>query len=187
MKSLVALPKMTSQRLVTLAMLIALAFIVAKFSITVIPNQLVISFTFIIDSVIGAVAGPVLGFFSLGLLDLLDIFLSPNAGNFIIWWTLMEAIQGFIYGFFFYKKSLSWSSKKDWTYVTIATLINMIFSVFILTPLLVQIYFGTPFWVQYLAGRWIKIFEIPLRIVVTMAVFPQLQRIPEFRKLMGLQ
>jgi hypothetical protein len=40
---------------------------------------------------------------------------------------------------------------------------------------------------QYIAGRWIKIFEIPLRILVIMLILPQLQRIPELRKLMGIK
>lgn len=40
MKNIFQTPKITSRRLVTLAMLIALAFIVGKFSIPVIPEQL---------------------------------------------------------------------------------------------------------------------------------------------------
>lgn len=98
----------------------------------------------------------------------------------------MEAIQGFFYGLFFYSKPLSWSSKKDWLHVTIATVVIMLISTFILTPLLIQIYFGVPFWAQYLAGRWLKVFEIPLRIIITMLVIPRLQKIPELRKLANL-
>lgn len=62
----------------------------------------------------------------------------------------------------------------------------MLISTFIFTPLLVQIYFHVPFWAQYVAGRWLKIFEIPIRIIVIMLVVPRLQRIPELRKLANL-
>lgn len=179
-------PKLTLKRLVSLAMLIALAFIVGKFSIPVIPQQLVISLTFIVNTIIGIIGGPIWGFISLGILDVVDTLSSSSAGNFIIWWTLMEAIQGFFYGLFFYSKPLSWSSKKDWLHVTIATVVIMLISTFILTPLLIQIYFGVPFWAQYLAGRWLKVFEIPLRIIITMLVIPRLQKIPELRKLANL-
>ena len=185
MKNIFQTPNLTPKRLVSLAMLIALAFIVGKFSIPIIPQQLVISLTFIVNTIIGMIAGPLWGFISLGMLDIVDN-LSSGAGNFIIWWTLMEAIQGFFYGLFFYRRPISWSNKKDWLHVTIATVIIMLVGTFILTPLLIQIYFGVPFWAQYLAGRWLKIFEIPLRIIITMLVIPKLQQIPELRKLADL-
>lgn len=173
MKNIFQTPKITSRRLVTLAMLIALAFIVGKFSIPVIPEQLVISFTFIVNAIIGMVAGPIWGFISFAILDVVDNLLSGQ-GNFIIWWTLMEAVQGFFYGLFFYGKELKWSNKKDWLHVTLAVLVTMLISTFIFTPLLVQIYFHVPFWAQYVAGRWLKIFEIPIRIIVIMLVVPRL-------------
>ena len=185
MKNIFQTPKITSRRLVTLAMLIALAFIVGKFSIPVIPEQLVVSFTFIVNAIIGMVAGPIWGFISFAILDVVDNLLSGQ-GNFIIWWTLMEAVQGFFYGLFFYEKELKWSNKKDWLHVTLAVLVTMLISTFIFTPLLVQIYFHVPFWAQYVAGRWLKIFEIPIRIIVIMLVVPRLQRIPELRKLANL-
>lgn len=167
-------PKLTLKRLVSLAMLIALAFIVGKFSIPVIPQQLVISLTFIVNTIIGMIGGPIWGFISLGILDVVDT-LSSSSGNFIIWWTLMEAIQGFFYGLSFIVSHCR-VKQKDWLHVTIATVVIMLISTFILTPLLIQIYFGVPFWAQYLAGRWLKVFEIPLRIIITMLVIPRLQR-----------
>ncbi|WP_286784074.1 folate family ECF transporter S component [Streptococcus sp. UBA4344] len=185
MKNIFQTPKLTPKRLVSLAMLIALAFIVGKFSIPIIPQQLVVSLTFVVNTIIGMIAGPIWGAISLAILDVVDN-LSSGAGNFIIWWTVMEAVQGFFYGLFFYGKEISWSNKHDWLHVTFATLVTMLIGTFIFTPLLVQIYFGVPFWAQYLAGRWLKIFEIPLRIIITMLVVPKLQKIPELRKLANL-
>lgn len=185
MKNIFSFPKLSVQRLVTLTMLIALSFIVGKFSISIIPQQLVVSLTFIVNTMIGMVAGPVWSFITLGLYDIVDN-LSGGTGNFIIWWTLVEAVQGFFYGYFFYGKSLNWENKKDWIHVGIATAVVMLIGTFIFTPLLIQIYYGTPIIAQYIAGRWLKIFEIPIRIVLTMLIIPQLQRIPELRKLVSI-
>lgn len=182
MKIILHNPKLTPQRLVSLAMLIALAVIVSKFAIPIIPKQLVVSLTFIVNTVIGMIAGPIWGFVSLGLIDVVDI-LSSGSGDFIIWWTLMEAVQGFFYGLFFYHKPLDTKKKNDWLYVTMATVVIMLIGTFILTPLLIQIYYGVPFWAQFIAGRWLKVFEIPLRIFITMAILPAIQKIPELKKL----
>ncbi|MCK1202332.1 folate family ECF transporter S component [Streptococcus uberis] len=178
-------PKLTIQRLVTLAMLIALAVIVSKFSVSIIPNQLVVSFTFIVNTVIGIIAGPFWSFITLAMIDLIDSLMGGTS-HFIIWWTVMEAFQGLLYGFFFYKRPLRSNQKKDWIYVSAVTLVIMLFSTFLITPLLIQIYFHVPFWAQYAAGRWFKIFEIPLRVLLTMFLIPPLQRIPEIKKLSAL-
>ncbi|WP_159592637.1 folate family ECF transporter S component [Streptococcus halichoeri] len=179
------LPTMTVQRLVTLAMLVALAIVVGKFSIPIIPQQLVVSFVFIVNTVIGMIAGPLWAFLSFALIDVVDN-LTSGSSNFIIWWTLMEATQGFFYGWFFYHKPLSINRKKDWLYVSVATVLIMLIGTFIFTPLLIQIYYHVPFWAQFAAGRWLKIFEIPIRVLVTMLVVPALQNIPEVKKLSDL-
>ncbi|QGH00547.1 hypothetical protein EA456_08795 [Streptococcus dysgalactiae subsp. dysgalactiae] len=79
-------PKMSVQRLVSIAMLIALTLVISKFSIPVIPQQLVISFAFIGNTMIGMIAGPIWAFISLALVDVADN-LASGSGNFIIWWT----------------------------------------------------------------------------------------------------
>ncbi|MGT2755147.1 folate family ECF transporter S component [Streptococcus ovis] len=185
MKTIFSFPKLSVQRLVTLAMLIALSFIVGKFSISIIPQQLVVSLTFIVNTMIGMAAGPIWSFITLGLYDIVDNLLG-GSGIFIIWWTLMEAVQGFFYGYFFHDKKLDWHNKEDWVHVSLATIVIMLIGTFIFTPLLIQIYYGTPIIAQFIAGRWLKIFEIPIRVILTMLIIPQLQRIPELRKLVGI-
>lgn len=186
MKNMFAMPKLTTQRLVTIAMLLGLAFIVDKLKLTIIPNQLIISFGFIVNAIMGAITGPVYAFITGAIEDILTMLLSSNAANFIPLWTVMDAFISALYGLFFYGREISYDKKKDWIYVSIAVSIITILGSLILTPLLIQIYFKTPFWAQYVAGRWIKIFEIPVRIFVLMVILPQVQRIPELRKLMGL-
>lgn len=186
MKRFTVFPKLTPLLIASLAILFALAYLLGLYSIPIIPKQLVFSFTFIINTIIGMIAGPWLSFVSLGLFDIFDTLLSSAASQFNIVWTLMEAFLGFLYGAFFYQKRLSWSSKKDWLYVFGAVTVIAIIQSFILTPLLLQWMYGTPYLAQLVAGRWLKIFEIPLRLIITMAILPQLQRIPELRKLMGI-
>lgn len=178
-------PPLTTQRLVTLAMLIAAGFVLHQFDIRITP-QLHVAFAFMTNAVIGAVGGPIWSFGSLAILDLITIFLSPDAANFIPAWTLMEATTGALYGLFFHGKALRWESKKDWLYVTGATFAIMLFSTFIMTPLLIQIYFKVPFLAQYASGRIFKIVEWPIRVIITMMILPQLQRIPHLRQLMNL-
>lgn len=179
-------PRVSIQLMATLAMLNALALVIEKFSITIIPSQLVVSFTFIVHMVIGMIGGPMWGFISLFLIDIIDM-LTKGGADFIIWWTLMEAVQGAFYGFFFYGKKLDWNNKKDWLHVTLATATILLFGTFLFTPLLIQLYYGVPFIAQFIAGRWLKIFELPFRVFVGMILLPSLQDIPEVRKLAGIE
>lgn len=185
MSTFFTLPKLSLRRLVTIGILLALSYLIGRFSITVIPKQLVISFTFVLETIIGTVTGPILGFLTMGAFDIIDTLFSEKAGMFLIGWTVMEAIIGFLYGAFFYGKSFSWSSKKDWLYVSLAVSVITILGSFIMTPWLIQHYYHVPIMAQFIAGRWIKIFEIPIRIIITMAVLPQLNRIPEYRQLLN--
>lgn len=175
-------PKLSTKHLVSLAMLMALSIVVGKLSIPIIPQQLVISLTFIVSTMIGAIGGPAYGFIILALIDMIDMMTAGTA-NFIIWWTLLEAVQGALYGFFFYRKPLSWTSKKDWVYVSVATLIIMGIGSFIFTPLLIQIYYKVPIAAQFISGRWLKIFEMPIRVILTMLVMTQLQKLRDWRQL----
>ncbi len=78
-------------------------------------------------------------------------------------------------------------NKADWFYVAgVVVLIQIVIS-FIMTPIALHFHFETP-WIALYSSRLIKaVFEIPLRIVVTMLVLPNLQKIPEFAKLMGIK
>ena len=187
MKNIFVMPKMTPQRLVTIAILIALAYVVDQFKITIIPNQLVVGFGFIVNAIMGSITGPVYAFLTGAVEDIITMLLSSNAANFIPLWTLMDAFLSGLYGFFFFGREISTQKKKDWLYVSMAVTTITVLGSLILTPLLIQIYFKTPFVAQFIAGRWIKVFEIPLRILVIMLILPQLQRIPELRKLMGIK
>ncbi|MEW4353641.1 folate family ECF transporter S component [Streptococcus pneumoniae] len=180
-------PKFGVQLIVVLAMLIAIRYILGQyFSFWIIPNVLKVSLSFIANTLIGTIAGPII---SLIVFVVNDVVTALNSGYpFIIWFTVLEAIQGFLYGAFYYGKKLDSKNKKDWLYVILATTVIMGIGTFFLTPILNQIYQNIPISVQFFAqGRIFKIFEIPFRVVVTMILVPQLQKIPEVKKLMGLK
>ena len=178
-------PKLSVQLLVALAMIVALCFVLEKFSIFVIPRLLKLSPAFIGYTLMGSVAGPILSGLVSAVYDMLSFFFLSQGQPFIIWFTLIEALQGILYGYFFYGKELRFERKKDWLWVTLATIAVMGVGAFTLTPLALHLQYGVPFVALYATRAW-SVFEIPLRVVVTMLIVPQLQRIPELRKLMGL-
>ena len=92
MKSIFTLPKLTPQRLVTIAMLLALAFVVDQFKITIIPNQLIIGFGFIVNAITGSITGPIYAFLTGAIEDVLTVLLSSNAANFIPLWTVIGCL-----------------------------------------------------------------------------------------------
>lgn len=180
-------PKFGVRLLVVLAMLIAIRYILGHYySFWIVPNMLKVSLSFIANTLIGMIAGP---WIATVVFVVNDVVTALNSGYaFIIWFTLLEAVQGFLYGYFYYGKRLDIRSKKDWLYVLGATVVIMGIGTFFLTPLLIQIYQQVPISVQFFAqGRIFKILEIPFRVVVTMLLLPQLHRIPEVRKLMGVK
>ncbi|MBJ6745897.1 folate family ECF transporter S component [Streptococcus sp. 121] len=175
-------PKLSPQLMATLAMLMALTYVLDLFTISVIPNQLQVGVTFIAKVLIGSIAGPWLSALVAIVYDILAFFLNNTGYSFIWGFTLVEALQGFLYGLFFFGKKLSLNNWKDWLYVIVATVITMGIGTFILTPILLNAYYQTPFAVIY-ATRVYKVLEIPIRVLLIMLVLPFLQRIPEFAKL----
>lgn len=175
-------PKLSPQLMATLAMLMALTYVLDLFTISVIPNQLQVGVTFIAKVLIGSIAGPWLSALVAIIYDILAFFLNNTGYSFIWGFTLVEALQGFLYGLFFFGKKVSFNNWKDWLYVIFATVITMGIGTFILTPILLNAYYQTPFAVIY-AARVYKVLEIPIRVLLIMLVLPFLQRIPEFAKL----
>lgn len=175
-------PKLSPQLMATLAMLMALTYVLDLFTISVIPNQLQVGVTFIAKVLIGSIAGPWLSALVAIIYDILAFFLNNTGYSFIWGFTLVEALQGFLYGLFFFGKKLSLNNWKDWLYVIVATVITMGIGTFILTPILLHTYYQTPYAVIY-AARVYKVLEIPIRVLLIMLVLPFLQRIPEFAKL----
>ncbi|HEM6508924.1 folate family ECF transporter S component [Streptococcus suis] len=180
------IPKLTVQLLTAIAMTLALVMVVENYFSIRISETLQVQFTFIPNTILGAIAGPVWAAVFAAISD--PVFVLFSGQTVLFTWILIEAVSAFIYGWFFYQKPLNIKNKADdWLYVTgVVVLIQVVIS-FIMTPIALHFHFGTP-WIVLYSSRFIKaIFEIPLRIVVTMLVLPSLQKIPELAKLMGIK
>lgn len=179
------IPKLTVQLLTAIAMTLALVMVVENYFSIRISETLQVQFTFIPNTILGAIAGPVWAAVFAAISD--PVFVLFSGQTVLFTWILIEAVSAFIYGWFFYRKSLDTKNKADWLYVAgVVVLIQVVIS-FIMTPIALHFHFGTP-WIALYSSRFIKaIFEIPFRIVVTMLVLPSLQKIPELAKLMGIK
>lgn len=161
-----------------IAFLLALDLILVKFSLH--GFLAMFSLSFIDRTLLGNIAGPFISGIALGFWNIVSFFLSGGK-QFIIWFPLIQAIQGFLYGIFFYKRKLNTSSRKDWLYVTFATTIILGVTTFFLTPIVLHFYYNMPFLALY-TTRLVKLIEIPTHIVITMLLLPRLQKIRELRK-----
>ena len=91
-------PKLSVQLLVALAMIVALCFVLEKFSVFVIPNLWKLSPAFISYTLMGTIAGPLLSGLVSAVYDVASFFFVNQGHPFIIWFTLIEALQGMLYG-----------------------------------------------------------------------------------------
>jgi ECF transporter S component (folate family) len=164
------IPKLTVQLLTAIAVTLALVMIVENYFSIRLSDTL---------------QGPVWAAVFAAISD--PVFVLFSGQTVLFTWILIEAVSAFIYGWFFYQKPLDIKNKADWFYVAgVVVLIQIVIS-FIMTPIALHFHFETP-WIALYSSRLIKaVFEIPLRIVVTMLVLPNLQKIPEFAKLMGIK
>lgn len=179
------IPKLTVQLIAAIAICLAMVMVIENYFSIRLSDTLQIQFTFIPNAILGAVAGPLWAAVAAAVSD--PVFVLFSGQTMIPAFVIIEAVSAFIYGWSFYKKPLDVTRKKDWLYVVGVVLLIQVVISFILTPITLHFHFGTPWAVLY-ASRFIKaIFEIPVRVIVLMLILPSLQRIPEFRKLMGLK
>lgn len=121
-----------------------------------------ISATFIPQMVMGILFGPFWAGIGSVIADFVGMALFPKSA-FFIGFTLNAFIEGAIYGFFFYRKEITW---KRAIYATLS--LTVIINLF-LTPLWLGIMYKIPLdnWVFW-APRLIKtVFWVPIQIVVT--------------------
>ncbi|BDD37961.1 MULTISPECIES: folate family ECF transporter S component [Streptococcus] len=179
------IPQLTVQLIAAIAISLTMVMVIENYFSIRLSEILQIQFTFIPKTILGAVAGPVWAAIAAGISD--PVVALMGGQPFIFTWIFIEAVSAFIYGWFYYQKPLDVQNKQDWLYVAgVVFLIQLVIS-FVLTPLALHIHYGTP-WIALYSIRLVKaVFEIPFRILVTMLILPALQRIPDFRKLMGLK
>ena len=177
------IPRLSVQLLTTLAILMALSFVLAKFRIQVTPG-LRVSFEFLPNVLIGFFGGPFFAALLLGLADIINYSLNPM-GGYLVLYGLAQMASGFLYGLFFYRRAIDTRKWQDWLYVTVATIVIAAFTNFGLIPLALEPLLKQNYWQQmFVGGRIFKIVEIPFHVVIFMFLLPQVQKLPEVKRLL---
>lgn len=168
--------KFRTRQLTVLALLIAISIIFKQF-LDIGTDQLKIMFTFIPNSIIGALFGPLWSTIGLTIADLIGSTLFPN-GAFFLGFTLNAMLSGFIYGYFLYKKDYTW------TRITTVVLLNIILINLILTPIWLNIMYHTPI-LATMPIRFIKqCITAPIEIIILHLILNRLP-ITNWRKRIG--
>ena len=118
------------------AMLTAINIILNGMRI-IVSSFLEISFAFLAIAAAGMLYGPVMAGIIGVLADTLGFFLSPANGAFFPGFTLSAFLSGFVFGLFFYKKKITLKR------VIAASIVHMVLFNFILTPIWLNIMYGS--------------------------------------------
>lgn len=96
---------LTTHKICTIAMLVAISFVLGALSIRI-GAGIKISFKFLPVFVCSALFGPLMGGLCGALADFLSYFLNPGSGAFMPQITFVEFLYGFSFGLFFFKSEL---------------------------------------------------------------------------------
>ncbi|GCF93512.1 folate ECF transporter [Enterococcus florum] len=153
--------KMDARSITTMALLIALMVTLSR--VLGIETQfLKVSFTFVPEIIMGMLFGPLWSGIGAVVADFVGMALLPKA-PFFIGFTLNAFLEGAIYGYFFYKKEITWKNSIQ-SVLVVNVLINLI-----LTPLWLAIMYSVPLnsWIIW-APRLIKaVIWIPVQSIMT--------------------
>ncbi|MCK8606513.1 folate family ECF transporter S component [Apilactobacillus ozensis] len=150
-------PKLEVRDIVYIGMLMALSFIISKFSIN--TQFISISPAFIITAIIGISYGPVWGASVAGISDILFTFI--NGQMYYPGFTISAILTGFLYGMFLYK-----NKNVKFLHVLICQLIIVICVYTILNTMWLTLFYNIP-WKTIIVARIIKQFvATPIQIAI---------------------
>ena len=156
------------KKIVISGMLLALLIILSRF-VSIKTQILVISFSFIPIIMSAIWLGPKYSTLISMLGDLIGAILFPF-GTFFIGYTISQAITGFVYGMFLYKKGEELSTKELLIRLTISSLIVLILINVFLTSLWIHIQYGKAY-IAIMTGRIVaQICMFPIQIIVIYAL-----------------
>ena len=145
-------------RTITGASLMAAATIVLDFFRIVLTQTLEISFSFLGVALAGMMYGPFVGGIVGGIADILGYLIRPS-GAFFIGFTVNAILTGVIFGLFLYKK------KPSLIRIAVALLVENIIVILILTPLWLNMMYGTAFFAIARVIRCVALFPIKLAVM----------------------
>ncbi len=173
--------KIKLNQFVLLALLLALGIVCAK--LTFGSNLIKVSPSFIPNSLIGMIGGPLWAGITLALGDILGALFSGTP--YFPGFTFSAFFVGGLYGLFFYKKSLNVKRGLDWLYTFVAmTVIMLVDSTFFntlwVTLLIPHHTFHT--FLALLSARSLLLIQIPIKTLVIMLIIPNLQAIKPIQR-----
>ena len=137
------------------------------------PSPLIeFNFNYIAHAMGAFLLGPVIGGICAAIADIIGFFLRPN-GSFFFGFTLNAVLGTMIYGFFFYKRPVSWKR------VLIAAAIVTVIVSFILTPLWLQVMGYKDFVVSIMSStRYLKAaIMYPIRVILVFSLLKFMENI----------
>ena len=140
------------------AALMTAATVILDFFRIVITQTLEISFSFLGVALAAMLYGPVVGGVVGGMSDILEYLVRPS-GAFFFGFTLNKIITGVIFGLFLYKKTPTLKR------LALALLVENIVVILIMTPLWLNIMYGTAFFAVVRIVRCIVLYPIKLAVM----------------------
>lgn len=156
------------KKIILSSMLLALLILLSRFA-SIKTQYLVISFSFIPIIMCAIWLGPKYSTLIAMLGDLIGAILFPF-GPYFFGYTLSQALIGFVYGMFLYKKGEELSTKQLVIRLTISSLIVLILINVFLTSFWLHIQYGKAY-VAILSGRILtQVCMFPIQIIVILAL-----------------
>lgn len=129
--------KFTTKQLVVISLLVSLNIVLQGMFKIDFAGVTQFGFSFIPSALTGIIFGPVIGFITGGIADIISFFLFPSGYPFFIGYTLSSAIGPMIYGLFLHGKKLT---------------LSRIFGAVLFITLFINLGLGT-LWVSILRGK----------------------------------
>ena len=156
------------KKIVISGLLLALLIVLSRF-VSIKTQILVISFSFIPIIMSAIWLGPKYSTLIAMLGDLIGALLFPF-GTYFIGYTISQALTGFVYGMFLYKKGEDLSTKELLIRLTISSLIVLILINVFLTSLWIHIQYGKAY-IVIMTGRIVaQICMFPIQLIVIYAL-----------------
>lgn len=150
-----SLREITNLRTMTqCALLIALHLVLNSFSIFITPT-LKFTVAYVALAAIALIAGPVVAFFSGGIVDVLGYLLHPGMGALHPGITLTTMLTGFVMGLFLYQRDL-----KLWRVIVSRSIVSLFLNFLLNT-----------YWISTLVGKAYMVL-LPQRVLKTLILFP---------------
>lgn len=165
--------KLSTQKLVLLALMVALNVILGRLSIQLSPEIRLSVFGFIPIALAGALMGPAYGAMVGAAGDILNYVLFTHVyGGYFPGYTLTAALSGAWYGFVLYKKPVTWLR------AALAIVPVILLGEMGLNSIWVYMMYSKTFWAKLPMRLLTNVIECPVKIALLMGMNKLLARIP---------